>query len=61
MNVSACIYNAVDVMLMKHIASTLQVQDVVDALAAWTNAHGFSPRETYIWYIICLARVHVRL
>ena len=61
MNVSACTCNAVDSMLMKRIVSTLQVQDVVDALAAWTNGHGRSPKETYIWYIICLARVHVRL
>ena len=50
MNVSACTCNAVDIMLMKRIVSTLQVQDVVDALAAWTNGQGRSPKETYIWY-----------
>ena len=53
MNVSACTYNAVDIMLMKRIVSTLQVQDVVDALAAWTNGQGRSPKKTYIWYRIC--------
>ena len=31
--------------LFKH-----QVQDVVDALLAWTEKEGRSPKKTYIWY-----------
>ena len=56
MNVSACTCNAVNIMLMKRIVSTLQVQDVVDALAAWTNGHDRSSKRTYIWYVICEAQ-----
>ena len=33
--------------LVKH-----QVQDVVDALVAWTAKVGRSPKETYIWYAL---------
>ena len=60
MNVSACTCNAVDSMLMKRIVSTLQVQDVVDALAAWTNGQGRSPKKTYIWYARYVQLVHGR-